>query len=102
MPTFTPPAGTYPDTQFVRLATTTPNAAIWLSTNGRDPVPAFQYRGTPIEVRSSTLIRAKAVAPPYTTVFVAITGMRVTDAISRVMAGEAEATSVASVTASHW
>jgi len=50
----------------------------------------------------STFSTEKAVAALYAIMFVVIVGMGVQMQLTRIMPGEAEVTSVASVTASHW
>ena len=50
----------------------------------------------------STFTIEKVVAIIYAIMFVVIVGMGVQMQLTRIMPGEAEVTSVASVTASHW
>jgi len=59
---FNPPAGTYSAAQNVSLASPTPGARIWFSTDGSDPVIGIspEYDGTPIAVNDDTVIKAIA------------------------------------------
>ena len=63
-PNFSVPGGTYNWALAVRLADTTPNAAIYYTTNGSAPTAAStKYNGGVITVRKTTTINAIAMAP---------------------------------------
>lgn len=61
-PTFTPPAGAYPATQNVTLASTTPGASIHYTLDGTVPTTTSSKYTTSIEVSSGKTIQAIAVA----------------------------------------
>jgi hypothetical protein len=64
-PTFSAPSGTYESVQTVTLATTTPGAVMYYTTNGTAPTTAStQYTG-PVTVSASETIEALAVASGY-------------------------------------
>ena len=70
-PTFNPPAGTYYETQFVTIETTTPNATIYYTLNGDDPNEfSTQYTG-PVTISETTTLKAKAYALGYDPSFIA-------------------------------
>jgi len=57
-----PPPGAYPDKQEITLTATDPAAAIFFTTDGRNPLPSIATRYTePIEVEESVTIKAIAV-----------------------------------------
>jgi hypothetical protein len=62
-PTNSVPAGTYTSAQSVALATTTAGAAIYYTLDGTAPTTASTLYTVPIDVSSTTTIRAIAVAP---------------------------------------
>jgi len=66
-PTFSPAAGTYTGAQSVTLASTTPNASFYYTTNGTPPTTAstLYVPGTPIAVNSTETIEAIATASGY-------------------------------------
>jgi Chitobiase/beta-hexosaminidase C-terminal domain len=61
-PTFTPAAGTYTTTQSVTLASTTPGASLFYTTNGTTPTTGSTPYTGPIAVGSSMTIEAIATA----------------------------------------
>jgi hypothetical protein len=61
-PTFSPPGGTYSQTQSVSLATSTPGAVIHYTIDGSTPTTASPVYTAPIAVTRSTTIRAIAAA----------------------------------------
>jgi hypothetical protein len=63
-PTFTPNGGTFSGTTSVSLATTTPNAAIYYTTDGTTPTTTTgtKYNGA-LNLSSGALVKAIAVAP---------------------------------------
>jgi sugar lactone lactonase YvrE len=65
-PTFTPPAGIYPTAQSVTIASTTPGATIYYTTDGSIPTTASTLYTGPITVSTSETINAIAVATGYT------------------------------------
>lgn len=64
-PTFTPAAGTYAAPQSVAIASTTPNATIYYTTDGTNPTIASVVYANPISVAATTTIRAMAVAAGF-------------------------------------
>ncbi|MDP9034199.1 MAG: chitobiase/beta-hexosaminidase C-terminal domain-containing protein [Myxococcota bacterium] len=66
-PTFTPVAGTFATPQSVKIATTTPGATIFYTSNGTNPTTADQVFDTanPISVAATTTIRAICTAPNF-------------------------------------
>jgi len=65
-PTFNPTAGTYYSTQNVTLSTTTPGMDIYYTTNGTDPDNGSTLYAAPINVATSTTIKAIAIDPTAT------------------------------------
>jgi len=70
-PTFSPPAGSYTAAQNVSISDTTPNAAIFYTTDGTTPATTAggstsQY-SSPIAVASTTTINAMATASGFST-----------------------------------
>jgi hypothetical protein len=70
-PTFSPVSGTYSRPQTVSISDTTPNAAIWYTTDGTSPVPgqgtAVQFiTGTPIQINQTTVLKAVAAITGWT------------------------------------
>jgi N-acetylneuraminic acid mutarotase len=65
VPAFTPPAGTYGAAQSVALATTTPNATIYYTTNGSAPTTASMKYTGPLTVKASETVKAIAAASGY-------------------------------------
>jgi len=65
-PTFSPAGGTYTSTQNVSIATTTPNATIRYTTNGSEPTSTSSVYSSPINVSSTTTIKAKAFKDGWT------------------------------------
>jgi hypothetical protein len=64
-PVFTPPPGTYTTAQSVTIATATPGAAIYYTTDGSIPTAASTlYKGA-ISLNASTTLQAIAIAPGY-------------------------------------
>jgi len=72
-PTFSPAAGTYTSVQTVSLSDATTGASIYYTTNGSAPTTAstLYSASTPIQVSSTTTIKAIAVAPGFSTSAVA-------------------------------
>jgi hypothetical protein len=65
-PTFSPAPGTYSSAQSVSISDSTPNAAIYYTTDGSTPTTSStQYTG-PITVSTTTTLNAIASAPNYT------------------------------------
>jgi hypothetical protein len=64
-PTFTPAAGTYTSAQSVTLASTTPGASLYYTTNGTTPTTASTLYSGPISVSATTTITAIAAANGY-------------------------------------
>ncbi len=58
-PYFTPPGGTYPTAQTVQIACTTGGATIRYTTNGTEPTQNSSTYSSPINVSSTTTIKAK-------------------------------------------
>jgi len=70
-PTFNPAAGTYTTAQSVTITDAIAGSAIYYTTDGTDPTSASSVYGGPIEVNSTEMIKAIAVATGYTTSAVA-------------------------------
>ena len=66
-PTFSPAAGTYTSAQSVTLASTTPGAAFYYTTNGTAPTTASTLYSGPISVSATTTIKAIATASGFST-----------------------------------
>lgn len=68
-PTFTPAAGTYYGTQSVTIASTTPGAMIYYTTDGSTPPtsPTSTLYSSPVSVTASETINAVATAANYST-----------------------------------
>lgn len=60
-PTFTPAAGTYTSPKSVTISTTTVGATIYYTTNGNEPTTSSSVYSAPIEVTSTTTLKAIAV-----------------------------------------
>jgi hypothetical protein len=59
-PTFDPAAGTYTSTQNVTISTTTADASIYYTTNGDEPTELSTPYTVPVEISSTTTLKAKA------------------------------------------
>jgi sugar lactone lactonase YvrE len=81
-PNFTPPAGAYATTQTVTIASTTPNATIYYTTNGTTPTTSSNVYTAPLTVSTSETIEAIAIAPGYTTSPVATAIYTISPAVS--------------------
>ena len=66
IPTFSPPAGTYPSTQSVTISDATPGAIIYYTTNGTTPTTASTVYSGSIAVASTETLEAIAAASGYT------------------------------------
>jgi hypothetical protein len=64
-PTFTPAAGNYASAQNVTIATTTPSATIYYTTNGSTPTTSSNVYTGPISVATSQTIKAIATASGF-------------------------------------
>ena len=64
-PTFSPAAGTYYEPQSVTLSCTTPGSTIYYTTNGDDPTTSSSVYANPIDVSTTTTIKAIATATGY-------------------------------------
>ena len=62
-PTFSPSTGNYTTTQSVTIATTTDGASIYYTTNGTEPTQASRLFTGPVNVGSTTMLRARAYMP---------------------------------------
>ena len=60
-PTFSPVAGTYYEPQSVTLSCITPGSTIYYTTNGDDPTTSSSVYANPIDVSTTTTIKAIAV-----------------------------------------
>jgi hypothetical protein len=65
-PTFAPPAGTYTSPQSVTIASATPGAAIYYTTDGSDPTMASAAYASPVAVSASSTLKAIATASGFT------------------------------------
>lgn len=65
VPVFTPPAGVYNTPQSVALSCATPNATIYYTTNGSDPTTSSTLYSTPIQISSTSTIKARAYATGF-------------------------------------
>ena len=61
-PTFSPAEGLYTSAQNVTISTTTPGATIYYTLDGTDPTTSSSVYSSPINVSSTTTIKAMAVA----------------------------------------
>jgi hypothetical protein len=66
MPTFNPAPGTYSSAQQVTIATTTPNATIYYTTNGSTPTTASTKYTGPVAISTTETLKAIATAPNLT------------------------------------
>jgi hypothetical protein len=64
-PTFSPGGGTYASTQTVAISDSTPNASIYYTTNGNTPSTGSTLYSGPIQVATSELLQAVAIAPTF-------------------------------------
>jgi hypothetical protein len=64
-PAFTPAAGTYTGTQSIAIASATPNAAIYYTTNGATPTAGSTLYYGPITVSATESLKAVAIAYDY-------------------------------------
>jgi hypothetical protein len=65
-PTFTPPAGTYYEAQYVSISCTTPDAEIHYTLDGSNPTEASPtYDGIPLYIEATTTIKAIAIKAGY-------------------------------------
>lgn len=65
-PTFTPPAGTYYEAQYVNISCTTPDAEIHYTLDGSNPTEASPtYDGIPLYIEATTTIKAIAIKAGY-------------------------------------
>ena len=64
-PTATPIAGSYTSAQAITLVGSTPNSVIYYTTDGTTPTTASSVYSAPINVASTGVIKAFAVAPSY-------------------------------------
>ncbi len=64
-PTFNPAAGTYSSAQSVALASATPGASFYYTTNGTTPTTASTAYTGPIAVSATTTLQAIAIASGY-------------------------------------
>ena len=64
-PAFTPPGGSYSNTQTVTITDSTRGAAIYYTLNGTTPTTASTVYSAPISVTASETIKAIAMAPGY-------------------------------------
>ena len=64
-PLFSPAAGTYGAAQSVVIATTTPSATIYYTTNGTTPTTSSTVYSTAVTVSSTETLEAIAVATGY-------------------------------------
>ena len=74
-PTFTPAPGPYTSAQSVTIASTTPDATIYYTTNGTQPgptQPSSLVYATPIDISTTTTIRALATANGFNDSTVAV------------------------------
>lgn len=65
-PTFSPPGGTYNSAQNVQISCTTSGAAIHYTTNGAEPTLSSPTYSNPINVSSTTTIKAKGFKDGWT------------------------------------
>jgi len=64
-PTFLPPGGSYASAQAVTIASTTPGAVIYYTTDGSPPTTASTLYTGPVDVSATTTLRAIATAAGY-------------------------------------
>ncbi len=62
-PVFSPPGGSYATPQTVTITCSTPNSSIFYTTNGTTPTPASTPYTIPLNIATSTTLKAIATAP---------------------------------------
>jgi hypothetical protein len=65
IPTFSPGSGTYTTTQTVTISDSTSNASIYYTTNGNTPNTGSTLYTGPIQVSTTELLKAVAIAPGF-------------------------------------
>lgn len=65
LPQFIPPSGNYYSTQFVEISTSTPDATIYYTDDGSDPDNTSTEYILPIEISSTTTLKARAYKPGF-------------------------------------
>lgn len=65
-PVFTPPESAYVGSASVAISTTTPGATIYYTTNGATPTTGSSVYSSPLNITSTTTVKALAVAGGYT------------------------------------
>jgi uncharacterized repeat protein (TIGR03803 family) len=63
LPQFSPAAGSYRVTQYIKISDTVPDATIYYTTDGKTPTTASKTYTEPVEVSSSGTLKAMAVGP---------------------------------------
>ncbi len=81
-PTFNPAGGTFSSTQNVSISTSTPNAMICYTTNGSEPTSTSTIYSTPINVSSTTTIKARAFLSGWTSSDIASATFTITEAVA--------------------
>ena len=66
-PVFLPPPGSYPTGRTVTMASTTPGAQIYYTTNGAAPTASSTKYSVPVFVGTTTTLKAIAIAPNWAT-----------------------------------
>jgi hypothetical protein len=79
-PTMSPPAGSYSAAQSVALSDTTPGADIYYTTNGTTPTTSSTPYTAPLQVATTTTIKAMAAASGYSNSAIATATYTITGA----------------------
>lgn len=93
-PAYSPPAGAYPSPQSVSIASATPGASIYFTTDGTTPTTSSTPYTSPLSVDRTTTIRAVAFAPGFglSAIGTAAYGILLPDLRLSGVAGPSEAT----------
>jgi len=65
-PAITPAPGSYAGPQMITISDTTPNAAIYYTTDGTTPTTASKRYSGPVVITQTTMVQAVAIASGYT------------------------------------
>src|SRR5206468_4266421 len=85
-PSFSPAPGTYTSAQNVTIATSTPNATIYYTTDGTTPTTASSKYAGPVTISATTTLKAMATASGLTNSAVATGAYTIQSSTSTVAA----------------